>query len=85
MRVPLDLQTTKPPGMSTEQWVSEQLTKIVEASQEDAAVFAADAFTITNITETKSLDCDAATLDEVRKALGTLIRFIQQRAPQRSE
>lgn len=81
----LDLQTEKPPGMSTEQWIGEQLAKINEASQADVAAVCADAFTIANFSELRTLDSSTATLDEVRKALGTLIRFMQQRAPDRSQ
>lgn len=81
----LDLETTKPPGMSTEEWVGDQLTKIAEASREDTGKLAADGIAVSNFAEIRSLDCANATLDDLRKVVGTLIRFMQQGAPRRSE
>lgn len=81
----VDLETTKPPGMSTEVWIGDQLTKIMEASREDTAELSAGGITVSNFAEMRNLDCATATLDDLRKVVGTLIRFMQQGAPRRSE
>lgn len=65
-------------------WVEQCFAELERASQEDMAAVAAD-FTVTNHTATRSLDAAAATLDDVRNVLATLLEDLQNRGMKRSQ
>ena len=81
----LSLDLSKPPGMSTEEWIVQLFQQIEDASREDAAVLSANAFTVENLTELTTFDASSADLATLRQVVGTLINYIKQQGPQRSQ
>lgn len=65
-------------------WVAESLYEIELASQDDIALMFKD-FTVTNFTDTRTLDASTATASDVAKVLCTLIYDIQKRGMKRSQ
>lgn len=63
-------------------WLLGAVRELALASQEDIAEVA-DAFTITNLTETRTLDCTGATLGDLCNVVGTLISDIHKRGTTR--
>lgn len=87
MRKNLELEVVKPQNVTTENWISSQLAKIVEASREDAAIDAAEAFNgIDHSTYTKleTFAPNTATTAEVARVLATLIQYLQNHGPRKS-
>lgn len=66
------------------EWVSAALREIEMASQDDvAALF--DAYTVTNFTETRTLDATAATLANVANFICTLVDDWKNRGTKRNQ
>lgn len=66
------------------QWVLDALREIENASQDDLAdVFAG--YTVTNFTETRTLDATAATLIDVKNVFCTLIDDLKNRGTRRNQ
>jgi hypothetical protein len=66
------------------QWLLQSLREIQEASESDTAEVARD-FTVSNFTETRSLDAGAATLADLKNVVATLIYDMQRRGSKRSQ
>ena len=66
------------------QWLTEAMAEVERASQDDATeVF--DAYTVTNFTETRTLDATAATLANVANFLCTLLDDLKNRGTKRNQ
>lgn len=57
----------------TDEWVKQALTEIAKASREQHVVDILAGYSVTNATLTRTLDCDTATLDDLRNFVGTLV------------
>lgn len=64
-------------------YVINALRQISDASHDQITDAIADAYTVTNLTETRSLDCNTATLDDLRNVVGTLLNDMQNRGVKR--
>lgn len=62
-----------PHATSMEQ-VAENFRELEQASHMERVVAIAKAFTVTNVTETRTLDASTATVTDVANFLGTLIQ-----------
>lgn len=69
---PLDLGSPPVNSGDYKRWVEEALRQIQEASYEGLETVAQD-FTATNYTISRTLDASAATLDELRQVVATLL------------
>jgi hypothetical protein len=65
-------------------FVFEALREIEKASLEGDAGQVADAYTVTNFTETRTLDAGTATASDVADVLATLISDLQKRGTKRT-
>jgi hypothetical protein len=65
-------------------WVEGALAELERATYEDLSAVAAD-FTVTNFTETRTLDASTATLADVADVLCTFIQDIRNRGMKRSQ
>ena len=65
-------------------WAEQCFAELERASQEDVAAVAAD-FSVSNHTETRTLDAATATLADVTNVLCTLIEDLQNRGSKRSQ
>jgi hypothetical protein len=65
-------------------FVLEALREIEKASAEADAGQVADAFTLSNYTETRTLNAGAATLGDVANVLATFISDLQKRGTKRT-
>jgi hypothetical protein len=65
-------------------FVLEALREIEKASAEADAGQVADAFTLSNFTETRTFDAGAATLADVRNVVATFIFDLQKRGTKRT-
>lgn len=74
---PKDLEAWK-------KWVEQALAEIERATYEDLSAVAGD-FTVTNFTETRTLDAGTATLADVTNVLCTFIQDIRNRGMKRSQ
>jgi len=75
------------PGATAEQkldWCVRMIGEIARASRDADPNTYADGFTITNLTHSRSLDCDTATLADLADVVGTLIRDHQTRGAKRT-
>lgn len=71
------------PGGGFERWATEALREIERASAEDVEAVLSE-FTVSNITETRTLDASAATLDDLRNFVATMVDDIQKRGQKRA-
>lgn len=65
-------------------WVEGALAELERATYEDLSAVAAD-FTVTNFTETRTLDAGAANATDVADVLCTFIQDIRNRGMKRSQ
>ena len=66
------------------EWVASALRDIELASQDDiAAIF--DEYTVTNFTETRTLDATAATLSNVANFICTMVDDLKNRGTKRNQ
>lgn len=65
-------------------WVIRAFRQIEIASNDIAAEKVADAFTVSNLTETRALDVSAATASDVAEVLGTLLSDLKRRGSKRT-
>lgn len=72
------VQLGQPANDNDDTWVHNSLRLIEEASQEETEE-AFDDYVVSNVTETRELDCSAATLDELRQVVGTMVLELQRR------
>ena len=86
---PIEILATRGPTENVEDYLARILSEISEASKETPAIFAAEAFILTNfdeeadiVTEIDVANPDLATLT---KAFATLIFYIQKRGPDRAQ
>ena len=71
---------------STEQrleWLERAVQLISQSSHEIDVFDVADGFTVTNLTEDRTIDVDTALLAEVADVLGTLISDLKKRGAKR--
>lgn len=66
-----------------ERWLVEAVRSIALASHDQVTEQTADAYTITNLTASRTLDCDAATTAELADVVGTLLADMKNRGPKR--
>ena len=71
--------------MKIEEWITTIMSEVVEGAREDAAIDAADAFEIdhSGYTELETFDPATVTLEELARALATLIKYIQSHGPRK--
>lgn len=77
----------KPSAISAEhwkKWCEECFAEIERASYEDVAEVARD-FTVTNLTDLRTLNVSTATTSEIARFLGTFVRDIRNRGMKRSQ
>ena len=74
---PKDLEAWK-------RWAQEAFSELERASYEDLSAVAGD-FTVTNFTETRTLDAGTATLADVADVLCTFIQDIRNRGMKRNQ
>lgn len=65
------------------QYLMAAVRELAEASHDQITEEIADAYTVTNLTETRSLDCDTATLAQLCDVVGTLINDMKKRGVKR--
>lgn len=85
---PVALPPRPPANASTDAkllWCMEAINKIATASKADDPNAYADAYTIDNITEQRTLDVASGTLADVRKVLGTFLQDHKKRGSKRTE
>lgn len=63
-----------------EQWVIKSFQEVSAASHEQVTEEIADSFTLSNVTETRTLDPTTATVADVANVLGTFLQDMQRRA-----
>lgn len=82
-----DLPVSKPPGMSIEEWIGQAFAQINEASREDTADAAAEAFDFDDaaVTETLTGDPTSANATTVRNLLFTLLMYLRRGAPSKTQ
>lgn len=66
------------------EWIIRAFRQIEIASNDIAAEKVADAFTVANLTETRSLDASSATASDVAEVLGTLLSDLKRRGSKRT-
>lgn len=66
------------------EWIIRAFRQIETASNDIAAEKVADAFTVSNLTETRSLDAASATTSDVAEVLGTLLTDLKRRGSKRT-
>lgn len=68
-------QAPQTPGMLTPEmrWTSSAMAEIERASRENDHRVIASGFTVTNVTTTRTLDGNTATLDDLINFIGTLV------------
>lgn len=83
----LNLETRRPPGLSLEDWLGKQFEQLNEASREDSADAAAEAFVFddTAVTETVTFDPASANATTVRNVLSTLLMYLRRGAPNKTQ
>ena len=83
------LLTNSLPPETVDGWVSRALAEIEEASGDQPAESSADAFELLNFDEVNdivtTIDVAAPTLDDLARAVATLIFYIQKRGPDGSQ
>lgn len=73
------------PGVDAwKKWVEQSFAEIERASYEDLSAVAND-FTVTNFTETRTLNAGTASLADVANVLCTFIRDLQNRGMKRTQ
>lgn len=72
---PSDLNFSQP----FERWIVQMLRNLTDASFDNAFEAIADDYTVTNFTETRTLDASTATAGDVADVLCTLIQDMQRR------
>ncbi len=86
---PLEILATRGPTENIEDYLARILSEISEASKETPAIFAAEAFTLSNFDEeadiVTDIDPTAPDLTALTKAVATLIFYIQKRGPDRAQ
>ena len=65
-------------------WCIDAISAIARASQVDDPNKAADGFSLTNQTDSRSLDCTGATLAQLRQVVGTFLSDLKQRGAKRT-
>jgi hypothetical protein len=73
-------------AMSTEaklDWCIEHIKRLTQASHADDPNKVADGFTVTNLTENRSLNVATATTAQVAQVLGTLLDDLHKRGAKR--
>lgn len=84
MRV-LELPTSKRQGQTTDEWISTIVQQLNEYSRQQVINTVPDAFAVTNFDlatdALTDLDVTAATLDDVKLILATLLVYFQQQSP----
>lgn len=63
---------------NTSAQITQAFRAIEDASREERFVDVAMGFTVTNVTETRSLDADTATAADIADFLGTLVLDLQR-------
>lgn len=64
-------------------WMVNAIREVSNASHDQITEEIADAYTVTNLTESRTLDCDTATVAELADVVGTLILDMQKRGVKR--
>lgn len=85
MRTTLQIPLQKPEGTKTDEWITGIVSELIEAAREDAAIDAVGAFTIdhSGYTELETFVPATVTLEELARALATLIKYIQSHGPRK--
>jgi glycosyltransferase A (GT-A) superfamily protein (DUF2064 family) len=83
----IDLPTIKPANLSVEEWIGEAFAQINQASAEDTADAAAEAFVFddADVTETTTFDPSTATATDVRNVLSTFLMYLRRGAPSKTQ
>lgn len=87
MKTELNLTLTKPSDMSVEDWVTLNLRALDIAAQDDPATASADAFSSIDHTSyviNETIAPATITLQELARAVATLIQYIQNRGPRKA-
>ena len=69
---------------SWQRWVESALAKIAAATQDISVERVADNFTIENLTETRTIDCDTAADADIADVLGTFLSDLKRRGPKKT-
>lgn len=64
-------------------WTFEAIKKIEQASSEQITEEIADAFTLLNVVETRTLDASTATVTDIANVLGTFLQDMKKRGSKR--
>lgn len=86
MRKNIDLDLRKPPNLSVEDWIGRNLSTIMIAAQEDAAIDSADAFggiDHNTYAPLESFDPNTVTTQDLARAFATFLKHLQNHGPRR--
>lgn len=72
------VQLGQPVNDNDARWIQESLREIERSSQDETEA-AFDDYTLSNVTETRTLDVSAATLTDLKNFVATMVLDIQRR------